>query len=110
MSVQTIHNSAEWKAAITSAGMVVIDCFGDGCGPCKKIAPKIEELAKSHRNTRFFKCNVYDEEMEAQAAGYDIQCVPTFLFFHQGRWLRDLTIREANLTAIRSSLQTLQNM
>lgn len=111
MSVQSIGNPAEWKAAIKSCPRVVIDCYGDFCGPCKKIAPQIAQLAKEHKNIRFFKANEAAEELGDLFQSYGVQSLPTFLFFsNSGRWEQDLTVTGGNLAAVRSSLDTLCSM
>jgi len=57
----------------------IIDFYADWCGPCKMIAPVLEELSKEYAG----KVNVYkintEEEQELSAA-FGIQSIPTLLF------------------------------
>lgn len=57
----------------------VIDFYADWCGPCKQIAPILEELAKEYGdNLYIYKINV-DQEQEL-AALFGIRSIPTMLF------------------------------
>ncbi|QEC69874.1 thioredoxin [Panacibacter ginsenosidivorans] len=57
----------------------IIDFYADWCGPCKMVAPVLEELAKEYNG----KLNVYkvntEKEIELSAV-FGIQSIPTFLF------------------------------
>jgi len=63
--------------------LVVVDFYADWCGPCKMIAPKLEELEKKHTDVTFVKVNV-DENEEASEA-YGVSAMPTFKFFKGGK-------------------------
>lgn len=57
----------------------IIDFYADWCGPCKMVAPVLEELAKEYEG----KLIIYkvDTELEQElAAVFDIRSIPTFLF------------------------------
>jgi len=62
---------------------VVVDVYADWCGPCKTIAPIMEELASENTNIEFFKCNI-DENPEV-ATKYGIRSIPLVLFFNKGK-------------------------
>lgn len=67
-------------AELESAGLpIVIDFYATWCGPCKKIAPIIEELAGEYEGkVSIAKCNVDDDD--ELASKYGIRNVPTVLF------------------------------
>ncbi len=70
------HNK-EWKFEGTIPA--VIDFYADWCGPCKMVAPIIEELSKEYEG----KVNFYKIDTEAEqelAAAFGIQSIPSLLF------------------------------
>lgn len=57
----------------------VIDFYADWCGPCKMLAPVIDELSREYDGkVRFYKVNT-EEEMEL-AGSFGIQSIPSLLF------------------------------
>ena len=62
---------------------LVVDFWATWCGPCRMIAPIIEELAKEYDgNINVGKCDV--EECDDIAAEFGIRNIPTILFFKGG--------------------------
>jgi len=63
---------------------VVVDFWAEWCGPCKMLAPVLDELAEEYDGRiRIGKINV--EENQGLAAQYGIQSIPTLLFFKRGQ-------------------------
>ncbi|MCH5249005.1 MAG: thioredoxin [Lachnospiraceae bacterium] len=62
---------------------VFVDFYADWCGPCKMMAPIVEELAKKYDGkVKVGKCNI-DEE-NGIAARYRIMSIPTMMVFKSG--------------------------
>ena len=62
---------------------VVLDCYADWCGPCKMMAPILEEISGEYEGkVKFCKINV-DEDAEP-VMKYKVVSIPTFLFFKGG--------------------------
>jgi len=62
---------------------VVLDCWAVWCGPCKMVAPVIEQLAMEYAGRiTFAKLNI-DENMDT-AMKYQISAIPTMLVFRNG--------------------------
>jgi thioredoxin len=71
------ENNKEWK--YEGDLPCLIDFYADWCGPCKMVAPILEELAEEYKG----KINIYkvDTEVEQELAGiFGIRSIPSFLF------------------------------
>jgi len=63
---------------------VVVDFWAEWCGPCRMIAPIIDELAREYAGKVVFaKLNV--DESESIAVEYGISAIPTLMFFKRGK-------------------------
>jgi thioredoxin 1 len=63
---------------------ILVDFWAEWCGPCRIVAPVLEELAKDYAGkARVGKVNV--DEHSAIAARYGVQSIPTLLLFKQGK-------------------------
>ena len=65
---------------------VLVDFWATWCGPCRMMAPVIEELDAEHPEYKFGKVNV-DEQPEL-AGQFGVMSIPTLLVFEQGKLVR----------------------
>jgi thioredoxin 1 len=71
------------KEVINSELPVLIDFWAVWCGPCKLIAPIVEELAKDYEGKlKVAKCDV--DSNQSIAIKYGIRSIPTILIFKNG--------------------------
>ena len=61
---------------------VLVDFWAPWCGPCRVIAPSLEEIAAEREDLRIVKLNVDDNQ--ATAARYDVMSIPTLILFKNG--------------------------
>jgi thioredoxin 1 len=68
----------------TKEGISVIDFWAEWCGPCRAIAPAIEELSKSYENTgvKILKANV--DECSELSTKFGIRSIPTIVVLKDG--------------------------
>lgn len=66
-----------------SSETVLVDFWASWCGPCRMIAPVLEEVAAERPDVKVCKVNV-DEEQEL-AASYHVSSIPTLLVFKNGQ-------------------------
>ncbi len=63
--------------------LVLVDFWATWCGPCRMIAPIVEELAAETEGVTFAKVNV--DEYADVAIGLGIQAIPTLYLFRDGK-------------------------
>lgn len=78
-----IESMAEFNQII-SKGVTLVDFYADWCGPCKMIAPIIEDLSEEYKGkANIVKVNV--DNIQDVAAAYGIQSIPTLLVFKDNK-------------------------
>jgi thioredoxin 1 len=77
-------NAANFQQMLAANPALVVDFWAEWCGPCRMVAPVIEELSCEYvGRVRFAKCNT--DENPGIAGGFGISAIPTIILFRNGR-------------------------
>ena len=83
MSVLHVNRESFDKIIAQEGKTVLVDFWATWCGPCRMIAPVLEEVAKERPDITVCKVDV-DEEREL-ALEYNVSSIPTLLVFRDGK-------------------------
>ncbi len=84
LNIVTLTQDNFSKEVLESATPVLVDFWAEWCGPCKMIAPVLDELAGEYDGrVKIGKVNIDNDQ--ALAAQYNVRAIPTLLLFKQGQ-------------------------
>lgn len=89
------------EALVASDGLVMVDFWAAWCGPCRAIAPVLEELAAASGG-RVTLMTVNVDEQPGLASRYEVRSIPTILFIESG-----VVVDRVVGAAPRATLQTI---
>ena len=86
--VKEIASAGEFNSEIKGPGLVVVDYFATWCGPCRNIAPFVEELSRKYPQVKFLK--VDSDKVQDVCSERRISSLPTFQFFVKGNQVDEM--------------------
>lgn len=83
MSVIAVTNETFEQEVLRSDVPVIVDFWASWCGPCRMLAPILDQVASERPDVKIAKINV-DEQMEL-ASRFGIVSIPTLIVFKNGQ-------------------------
>ena len=77
-------NESEFNEKIASAPVAMVDFWATWCGPCKMLAPVIEDIGKKYDGKAVI-AKVDVDQNQSLAAKFGVMSIPTVVFFKDGK-------------------------
>lgn len=107
MSVEQVADSSFNEEVIKSSCPVLVDFWAPWCGPCRMIAPVVDEIANEYAGSlKVVKINTDDNP--STATEYGIRSIPTLMIFVKGERV-DTVVGAVPKTTLASTLQKYLN-
>lgn len=82
MSIKHIQENQFQSEVLDDKGLVLVDFYADWCGPCKMLAPILEDVSDELPNLKIVKINV--DSAQALSQQYGVMSIPTVYLFDGG--------------------------
>lgn len=82
MAIIKLNNENFENEVLKKQGTVLVDLYADWCGPCKMVAPIVEQIANERTDVTVAKINV--DECPELAIKYRVASIPTLIVFNGG--------------------------
>jgi thioredoxin 1 len=101
-SVGQTSDSAFKADVLDAKELVFVDFWAPWCGPCRQVAPLVDEMSKEFPNVKFVKLNTDENPHTAQT--YRISGIPTLALFKDGKPVK-IEVGALNRDGLRSFIQ-----
>ena len=82
--MEKIATNSNFPEILAAGGVVLVDFWATWCGPCRMLAPTVEDIAEEYAGkVTVVKCNV--DDCEDIAVQYGIRSIPTLIYFKDGQ-------------------------
>lgn len=99
---EIIINSEEEFENVIKEGVALVDFYATWCGPCKMLAPFVEEISMEYAG-KVNVCKVDVDNVETLAYKYNVRSIPTLMYFKDGK-LKDVNVGFQDKKAISNTL------
>ena len=82
--------------------LLLVDFYAKWCGPCRAIAPKLEDMARNYLSEGLTVAKVDIDQVSSAPPDFGVSMMPTFVFFRQGQELARVV--GADLNKLRRTL------
>ena len=83
MALNKVNNETFKQQVLENEKVVLVDFYADWCGPCKMLAPIVEQIAVENEQVAVFKLNV--DEAPELAMQFGVMSIPTLIVFKDGQ-------------------------
>jgi thioredoxin 1 len=88
-AVAFIQDETEFDSLVATESLLVVDCTASWCGPCRLVAPLMDQLAEEYSDrAKVFKLDLDNNKPVAKRFG--IKSIPAVMFFKQGELVETL--------------------
>ena len=88
MALTEVTTKDEFTKEVKQAeGIVVVDFWAPWCGPCKMMAPALEEVANQSEGVKIVKANIDEDDIGEIAGDFGVMSIPTLIGFKDGQVL-----------------------
>ncbi|MGB3638348.1 MAG: thioredoxin [Rivularia sp. (in: cyanobacteria)] len=88
MSTVTQVKESEFDTLLKSENLLVVDFSASWCGPCRVVAPLVEQLAQEHEDIKVVKIDV--DQDKPLAKRYEVRSIPAVLMFKNGELVENI--------------------
>ncbi len=82
MATKKITDDSFQADVLDASGVVVVDYWAEWCGPCKQIAPALDEISEEMNGVTIAKLNI--DENPVSPTSYGVRGIPTLMLFKDG--------------------------